>query len=143
MSLQDQLAAVPFFDGFADTLLWKLAQTATRAQFAEGDTLFAAGDPRSFFAVIVSGSIAIELAHDGAVTRLATLGSGEVVGEGILLDDTHHGTTARALAPVEAVLFRLKQLAPVLKDTPQLHAALLSKAARAIAQRLKGGKSVV
>ena len=143
MSLQDQLSEVPFFDGFADTLLWHLAKIGTCAQFAEGDTLFKAGDARSFFAVILSGSVAIELAHDGVVTRLATLGAGEVVGEGILLDDTHHGTTALVLASVEAVMFRMRQLAPVLKDTPQLHAALLSKAARAIAQRLKGADATL
>ena len=142
-SLQDQLKSVPFFAGFADQLLWNLARTATPASFAEGDTMFTAGDARSFFAVILSGSVAIELAHDGAVTRLATLGAGEVVGEGILLDDTHHGTTARALAPIEAVLFRMKDLAPLLKNTPQLHAALLSRAARAIAQRLKGASATL
>jgi aspartate ammonia-lyase len=143
MSLQEQLSGVPFFGGFADTLLWHLARTGAPTQFAEGDTLFTAGDARSFFAVILSGSVAIELAHDGAVTRLATLGSGEVVGEGILLDDTHHGTTARVLERVEAVVFRMKTLAPVLKNTPQLHAALLSKAARAIAQRLKGADATL
>src|SRR5450759_3167894 len=129
MSLQNQLSSVRFFDGFADTLLRHLARTGTPAQFARGDTLFTAGDARTFFAVILSGSVAIELAHDGAVTPLATLGSGEVVGEGILLDDTHHGTTARALEPVDAVLFHLKVLAPVLENTPQLHAALDSSAA--------------
>ncbi len=143
MSLQDQLKTVPFFDGFADTLLWNLAKAGTPTPFAEGDVLYAVGEARAFFAVILSGSVAIELAHDGAVTCLATLGSGEVVGEGILLDDTHHGTTARVLEPTEAVLFRMKELAPLLKNTPHLHAALLSKAARAIAQRLKGASATL
>ncbi len=143
MSLQDQLKTVSFFDGFADTLLWNLAKAGTPTPFAEGDVLYSVGDARDFFAVILSGSVAIELAQDGAVTCLATLGSGEVVGEGILLDDTHHGTTARVLEPTEAVLFRMKELAPLLKNTPQLHAALLSKAARAIAQRLRGASATL
>ena len=137
MSLQDHLSEVPFFAGFADTLLWKLARIGAPAKFAAGETLFTAGAPRSFFAVILSGSVAIDQADGGIVTRLATHGTGEVLGEGILLDETHHGTTARALEATEVVLFRMKELAPVLKDTPQLHAALLGKAARAIAQRLK------
>ena len=143
MSLQDQLKTVPFFDGFADTLLWNLAKAGTPTPFAEGDVLYAVGEARAFFAVILSGSVAIELAHDGAVTCLATLGSGEVVGEGILLDDSHHGTTARVLEPTEVVLFRMKELAPLLKNTPQLHAALLSKAAHAIAQRLRGASATL
>ena len=137
MPLKDQLKSVPFFEGFTDTLLWTIAKCGTPAQFAADQELFAAGAPRSFFAVILSGSVAIDQAEGGIVTRLATHGAGEVLGEGILLDETHHGTTARALEPTEVVLFPMKELAPALKDTPQLHAALLRKAARAIAQRLK------
>ncbi|MCX5760878.1 MAG: aspartate ammonia-lyase [Gemmatimonadetes bacterium] len=37
----------------------------------------------------------------------------------------------------------MKELAPLLKNTPQLHAALLSKAARAIAQRLRGASATL
>jgi len=137
MPLKDQLKTVPFFEGFTDTLLWTIAKCGTPAHYAADQALFTAGAPRSFFAVILSGSVAIDQAEGGIVTRLATHGAGEVLGEGILLDETHHGTTARALEPTEVVLFPMKELAPALKDTPQLHAALLRKAARAIAQRLK------
>ena len=136
MPLQDHLKDIPFFSGVADTLLWHLAKTGHPETFAEGQTLFAEGDVRSFFGVIVSGAIAIEKAHGGTVSRLATLGAGEVVGEGILLDVSRHGTTGVALERTEVVLFRRKDLEPVLKNTPQLHAALVSKAARSIAQRL-------
>ncbi len=136
MPLQDQLKATPFFAGFADTLLWNLAKTGNPTTLAEGETLFAEGDVRSFFGVILTGAIAIEKSHGGGRQRLATLGAGEVVGENILLDDTHHGTTGVALATTELVLFPLSDLRPVLKNTPQLHAALVSKAARAMAHRL-------
>ncbi|MDP1890860.1 MAG: aspartate ammonia-lyase, partial [Gemmatimonadaceae bacterium] len=136
MPIQAQLKSIPFFADLADPLLRRLADTGTTASFAEGETLFAEGDPRSFFAVILSGAVAIDKAQGGIVTRLATLGAGEVVGEGLLLDDTHHGTTGLALEKTEVVLFRQASLAPLLKDTPQLHAALLSQAARSIAHRL-------
>ncbi len=137
MPLQHQLKAIPFFEGLADTLLWNLAKCGAPQQFAAGEALFIASTPRSFFAVIVAGSVAIEQAHGGVVTRLATLGAGEVVGEGVLLEETLHGTTAIALEPTEAIVFPMKAVVPALKDTPQLHAALLGRAARAIASRLK------
>ncbi len=137
MPLQHQLKAIPFFEGLADTLLWNLAKCGAPQQFAAGEALFTSSTPRSFFAVIVAGSVAIEQAHGGVVTRLATLGAGEVVGEGVLLEETLHGTTAIALEPTEAIVFPMKAVVPALKDTPQLHAALLGRAARAIASRLK------
>ncbi len=143
MPLQQQLKAAPFFAGFADSLLASLATAGVPATCAEGDALFTAGDRRSFFAVIVSGAIAIERAEGAVITRLATLGAGEVVGEGILLDDTHHGTTGRALEPTAVVKFPIATLAPMFASTPPLHAALLSRAARAIARRLKAADATI
>ena len=136
MPIPSQLKSIPFFADLSDPLLRKLAEAGTKASFEEGTTLFAEGDARSFFAVVLSGAIAIDKAQGGIVTRLATLGAGEVVGEGILLDDTHHGTTGLALEKTEVLLFRQPVLAPLLTEEPQLHAALLSQAARSIAHRL-------
>ncbi len=136
MPIAKSLQGVPFFAGLADTLLKPLARTAAAATYDEGAHLFTEGDPRAFLAVIQSGAVAIEKSHGGSVTRLATLGAGEVVGEGLLLDDSPHGTTGVALEKTEVLRFELDALVPVLSQTPQLHAALLSRAARSIAQRL-------
>jgi aspartate ammonia-lyase len=65
-----------------------------------------------------------------------TLGAGEAVGEGVLLDDSRHGTSARALQPTEAFLLSAEQLEGMIKDHPQLFAALVGRAARAISHRL-------
>ena len=81
--------------------------------------LFREGDPRSFFAVILSGSVAVEHAHGSAGgLRIATLGAGEVLGEGMLLDDSPHGTAARALVRTETLVFHKEQVDPLLKDKP-------------------------
>ena len=40
-----------------------------------------------------------------------TLGAGESVGEGLLLDDSPHGTSARALQQTEAFVLRAEQVA--------------------------------
>src|ERR1043166_16253 len=100
--------------------------------------LFHEGDARTFFVVVLSGSVAIEHGRGSAGgVRLATLGPGEGVGEGMLLDDSPHGTSARALVKTDAIVFHDQQLAPLLKDMPTLYAALVARAAQAIAQRLK------
>ncbi|MDE3152115.1 MAG: aspartate ammonia-lyase [Gemmatimonadota bacterium] len=138
---QEQLKGNPFFDGLPDSLRWHLVRAGVPTTFETGATLFRSGDAREFFAVILSGSVAIEQAN--AAPPLATLGVGEVVGEGMLLDDSPHGTSARALAPTEALLFHKDRLAPVLKDNPALHAALVTRAARAIAQRLRAADATL
>ncbi|MDE3172301.1 MAG: cyclic nucleotide-binding domain-containing protein, partial [Gemmatimonadota bacterium] len=132
---QDDLVAVPFFQSLPDSLRWHLVRAAVPTTYEPGAPLFREGQAREFFAVVLSGSVAIEQAH--SPTPLATLGAGEVIGEGVLLDDSPHGTSARALVRTEAALFPRTSLDPLLKNNPALHAALVTRAARAIAQRLK------
>jgi aspartate ammonia-lyase len=87
-------------------------------------------------ALVVSGAVAIEKQLNGRPVRLATLGAGEAVGEGLLLDDSTHGTTARALSDTSALVLAREQVAEMIREAPTLYAALVGRAARAISQRL-------
>ncbi|HEY5219676.1 MAG TPA: aspartate ammonia-lyase [Gemmatimonadaceae bacterium] len=138
---QDQLTTIPFFESLPDSLRWHLIRVAVATTYEPGAILFREGDPRQFFAVILSGSVAIE--HANSSTPLATLGAGDVIGEGMLLDDSPHGTAARALVSTDALQFHKEKLDPLLKDTPALYAALVTRAARAIAQRLKAADATL
>ena len=66
-----------------------------------------------------------------------TLGAGEAVGEGLLLDDSAHGTTARVIMPGTAMALTRTQLDDITREAPQLYAALVARAARAISMRLR------
>jgi aspartate ammonia-lyase len=66
-----------------------------------------------------------------------TLGAGEAVGEGLLLDDSAHGTTARVIMPGIAMVLARAQLDDITREAPQLYAALVARAARAISMRLR------
>ncbi|MCC6316371.1 MAG: aspartate ammonia-lyase [Gemmatimonadaceae bacterium] len=68
--------------------------------------------------------------------RLVTVGVGEAVGEGILLDELPHGTTARVLQATTAYVLTKAKVQGIVKDHPQLYAALVGRAARAISRRL-------
>jgi len=138
---QDQLDKIAFFKSLPDSLRWHLVRAGVPTTYEAGAMLFREGGAREFFAVVLSGSVAIEHAH--SPSPLATLGPGDVIGEGMLLDDAPHGTSARAMVPTEALMFRKDVLDPLLKDTPALHAALVTRAARAIAQRLKAADATL
>ncbi|PYP75088.1 MAG: aspartate ammonia-lyase [Gemmatimonadetes bacterium] len=74
--------------------------------------------------------------RNGRSIRVATLGAGEAVGEGLLLDDRTHGTTARALTDTSVLLLSRDSVTRMIRETPALYAALVGRAARAIAHRL-------
>jgi aspartate ammonia-lyase len=147
-NIGDLLRDIAFFEGLPDQLLWHLAKAGEQKAFGVDEMVFREGEARTFFAVIVEGSVAIERAdtasgQDGVSFRLATFGPGSVLAEGSLLDSTNHGSSARATRPTSVVLFRTEALERALKDAPALHAALVSRAARAIAERLRGADAML
>ncbi len=135
--IADWLRATSFLEGFSDAHLWKLARHVTPQSLNHDDTIFHEGEPRQRLAIVISGAIAIEKHADGRTTRLVTLGPGEAVGEGLLLDDSEHGTTARVIMPGMALVITRTQLDDITREAPQLYAALVARAARAISARLR------
>ena len=133
----DALRATSFLEGFTDAHLWKLSRLVTPLTLVPDDSIFSEGEARQRFAILISGAVAIEKSSDGRTTRLVTLGAGEAVGEGLLLDDSAHGTTARVIMPGIAMVLARAQLDDITRESPQLDAALVARAARAISARLR------
>ena len=131
------LSGIDFFDGVNEQLLWHLAKIGESVEYAPDSLLFEPGDRRSALWVILTGNVAIESVHGEDRMRIATLGAGQVLGEGLLLAEADHATAGRALMPTRTVRFAREALEPLLKDKPALHAALVSSSARAIRDRLR------
>src|SRR5256885_6892012 len=131
------LKELAFFAGLPDTLVWHLGKIAEKRDYAKDEVLFKVGDERQIFGVVLSGAILIEGQHEGTTVKLATLGAGEVLGEGVLLEEGAHGTMARVVESTTLVQFKREPLMKLLKDQPALYAALVARAARIINERIK------
>jgi aspartate ammonia-lyase len=146
MTAAESLRDITFFEGLPDTLLWHLAKVGEPAEVATDEFVFREGEAREFFAVILEGNVAIERndpARAGVTFRLATFGPGSVLAEGALLESTHHGSSGRATRATKLLRFRTSELEAAFKDKPALHAALVSRAARIIAERLRGADAML
>jgi aspartate ammonia-lyase len=135
-AIRDQLRAMRFLDGLTDTALHQLSHLVEVREFAGDSLLFEEGSPRRFMAMLVNGTVAIEKGMNGRPVRLVTLGAGEAVGEGILLEDSTHGTSARAVQKTDAYVLTKERIDKMRSEHPMLYAALIGRAARAISQRL-------
>jgi len=135
-TIREQLRSLPFLEGLTDTALHQLSRLVQPVEYECDALLFTEGSERKQFAIVASGAVAIEKQINGRPIRLATLGAGEGVGEGLLLDDSTHGTTARALTDTSVLAISREQVAEMIRETPTLYAALVGRAARAIKQRL-------
>jgi aspartate ammonia-lyase len=135
-TVRDQLRLAHFLDGVTESALHQLAKLVETKTYEPDDIVFAEGSPRRFMAILVTGAVSIEKSVNGRPVRLVTLGAGEAVGEGVLLDDELHGTTARALQRTEAFLLTTGQIELMIKEHPAVYATLVGRAARSISQRL-------
>src|SRR2546423_12330022 len=135
-TIRDTLRKAHFLEGITESSLHQLAKLVQPQRFETDAVLFQEGAPRKFMAILSAGAVAIEKSVNGRPVRLVTLGVGEAVGEGVLLDDSRHGTSARAVQPTEAFLLSKDKLEGMIREYPQLYAALVGRAARAISQRL-------
>ncbi len=135
-TIREQLRLLSFLQGLTDTALHQLAQQVSVEEFPAEHSLFVEGAPRKMLALLVHGSVSIEKTQNARPVRLATLGAGEAVGEGILLDDSPHGTTARTLERTTAFVLTRERTEAMLKENPTLYAALVARAASSISRRL-------
>jgi aspartate ammonia-lyase len=135
-TVRDHLRALTFLEGLTDTAVHQLSRIVQPVEYACDAILFEEGEHRQLLALLLSGAVAIEKRQNGRPVRLATLGPGEAVGEGLLLDDSTHGTSARAILPTAAYVLTREQVEEMLRESPTLYAALVGRAARAISHRL-------
>ena len=135
--IRTQLRGIGFLDGLTDGDYHYLSSRVEAVSFPADAIIFEQGSPRRLFALIDSGAVAIEKHAGGTPVRLATFGAGQAIGEGLLLDDDTHGTTARTLEETTALLLRATELKEIIRERPSLYAALVGRAARAISRRLQ------
>ena len=135
-AIRDRLRQSQFLEGINDSALHQLSKLVEPQTFERDAVLFHEGSPREFMAILDSGAVAIEKHKNGRPIHLVTLGRGEALGEGVLLDDSPHGTSARAVERTEAFVLSAERTRDMLKEHPALYATLVAKAARAISHRL-------
>src|SRR5919197_2856836 len=136
LSIRDHLRRAQFLEGLTESALHQLSRLVSPVSYECDAILFEEGSPRRFLAILGSGAVAIEKTVQGRPVRLVTLGAGEALGEGLLLDNSPHGTSARAVQRTDAFVLTADQVTEMLKEYPALYAALVARAARAISQRL-------
>jgi len=135
-TIREHLRGSRFLTGLTDTAIHQLAKIVTKVSYANNQLIFEEGGPREVAVIIHLGAVAIEKSVNGRPVRLVTLGPGDSVGEGLLLDETPHGTTARTLSPTEAYVLTKERVQEMVKENATLYGALVGRAARAISQRL-------
>ena len=112
----------PLADGELDTML----QHAMVSRHAEGDQIFAKGDPGNSMMAVLKGRVMISSPSiDGRQVVLTVFRDGEVFGEIALLDGKERTADATAMADTELLVVPRRSLVSLLEHRPELCLGLL------------------
>lgn len=131
------LAGHPFLAGLPEADIAKLAELAFEVRFQPEQVLFREGDPSSFFYLIVTGHIALELQAPGRVFRIETIEQGDDLGWSSLLESVNKQFQARCLEPTRALAFDGPRLIALCEEDTQLGFRLMRKVVATVADRLR------
>ncbi len=132
------LKDLPFTRGLAPEQLELVADLATRAEWAAGETVFREGDRDPVLYVVETGRIAIEVSVPGrGRVTILTLGPGEVFGWSSLFHDRPKTAAARAIEPTRAIALDAARLGALCDADPRLGYVLTRRILEVVAERLK------
>lgn len=131
------LAAHPFLEGLQPAHFEKLAALACEVTFEADQIIFREGDPSSFFYLILSGKVALEIAAAGHFITIQTVGDGDELGWSSLLDQVNKQFRARSVEPVRALAFDGARLVACFEQDHEFGYMLLRKVLATVADRLR------
>ncbi|MFS8637054.1 MAG: aspartate ammonia-lyase [Gemmatimonadota bacterium] len=118
-----------------------VATFAREICYLPGTYIFHESQPRREFGIVRRGAIEIRKGTRGLPEVLYVLTPGESYGEGSLLDDYPHSTSAYVVEPTEVVEIPREAIERIAAERPNTYARLVAGAAQVIASRLRAANA--
>ena len=132
------LEQTPLFSLLSKKEIKKVSLLIYERNYKKDEFLFKEGNPGAGMFIIKNGSIAIERKSERDDTiLLATLTSGDFVGDLALLNDSPRSASARCLTNTKVIVFFRQDLFNLIDREPTLGSKILKELAIMIGERLK------
>lgn len=118
-----------------------LASMARVVCYLPGTYLFYESQPRRTFGILLKGRLEIQKGDRARPQLLHVLGPGDSFGEGSLLDEYPHSTSACAVEPTEVLEIPREAIARTAEEQPSLYARLVAGAAQVMSTRLRAANT--
>lgn len=142
--IADFLKRIELFQDLSDTDRDLLTEYIETDRFEPGELLFEENSPRKNLWVIFDGQIELFKRNPiGGEKRLSLFSSYDFLGEGALMDDYPHSSSARALEQSTMFAISRDRFLGFLEQRPDLAAVLLSRVARVISRRMRQASTMV
>ena len=137
VNLLEILQKHPFVQGFQPKHIEKLAALGHELKLERDRIIFREGDESSFFYLIVTGKVALEVTALGRTLRVQTLGDGEELGWSSVLTSEGKHFQARALGAVKAIVFDGARLREACEEDHTFGYEMMKRLLGVVAERLQ------
>jgi CRP-like cAMP-binding protein len=135
------LSRQPFFAGLERRHLDKLVDCAQGRHFRPGEFIFREGEPAERFYIITGGSVVLEThPPQGEAVEVGTVSEWEALGWSWLFPPHRWHFDARAVTPVEVVVFDAALLRARCEEDHELGYELMKRVAGVVVQRLQAAR---
>src|SRR5215471_20638521 len=105
--------------------------------YKAGDYLFHESTPRLWLGVVMEGEVDLVRGQHGQSVVLGIAQPGAILSEGVMLDDTPHGTSAVTRQGARVWQIPRGELETVRKDSPEIFYRIVAQIARRLSDRLR------
>jgi len=136
-AIRASLRQHPFLEGIPDPLLDRLMALAFEVNFEPDQIIFREADQSSFFYLILSGTVSVEIAMPGRVLRIQTVGEGEELGWSSIMAKVNKQFQARSLSNVQTIAFDGVRLKEECDKDAEFGYFLMCRILEVVAERLR------
>ncbi|MBU0560582.1 MAG: aspartate ammonia-lyase [Bacteroidetes bacterium] len=126
------------FSSLSNEELILLANVTQTKNYKSSYKLFIENNPRKYIWIIFEGKVELYKSTSfGEEKRLAVFGKYDFLGEGSLVDDSPHSTSARAISDTTILRIEKDKLLAIFKNNGELAVKIFSYVARIISRRIR------
>jgi aspartate ammonia-lyase len=137
-AIKEFLGQVELFKDLSEKERNLLAKCAKKGEYEAGALLFEENSPRKHLYLILSGEVELfKKSPFGKEERLAFFGKHDFLGEGALMDDYPHSTSARTLLKTTLFSISRESFDKLAVENPSMSTHILSHVARVVSRRMR------
>jgi aspartate ammonia-lyase len=133
----DTIAAAAQRIGINPEELAAVLQRGTSVTYQGGDYLFHESTPRQWLGLVIEGEIDLVRGQHGQSVLIGVAQPGAILSEGVMLDDTAHGTSAVTRQGATVWQISRANLDAVRTENPEMFYRLVGQVARRLSDRLR------
>ena len=136
--INEFLSRIELFADLTDEEYTKIGAVVDIRTLQPNELLFEENSPRRYLFIVYSGELELfKKTPWGEEKRLSFFGQYDFLGEGALMDDYPHSTSARALIKTTVLTISRETFHEIILQHPQIGTKLLSHIARVVSRRMR------